>query len=232
MNTLAPGYFYAPRQPHRAPLAPLLWGVSQYLFYGMCIALAVGLVSHWLKPIDSEGYPPPVSIEAPALDLTVMETVVEAMPLMEADSPVSSATADEAIITILAATAWAEARSQGIEGMRAVIHVILNRSRDLDLAVDQVVFEPWQFSAWNDGDPNRSRALDPPTYDPQWLQAQALARLGVSGQSVDPTNGARFYHTVTCESRGCVRMREHGIGPRVMGDHVFYRSMRNAETNH
>jgi N-acetylmuramoyl-L-alanine amidase len=56
----------------------------------------------------------------------------------------------------LARTLYGEARGEPTEGQIAVAWVIL---LSLEGAVAQVCLAPWQFSCWNQGDPNRARLL-------------------------------------------------------------------------
>jgi N-acetylmuramoyl-L-alanine amidase len=133
---------------------------------------------------------------------------------------------DETEVRLLAATAWGEARSEGEDGMRAVAHVMVNRIGSRfgeDLAT--VILSPKQFSVWNRGDPNRrqvqSLVANPDRYtagDAQWDTAQRVAREVLSGQSVDPTDGALFYHTSAIRPR----WSRQGIGRQEIGAHVFY----------
>lgn len=128
-------------------------------------------------------------------------------------------------VRLLAATVWGEARSEGEDGMRAVAHVMVNRigprfGEDLST----VILSPKQFSVWNRNDPNRrivqNLARDPSSIatDPEWLIADRVAREVLSGQSVDPTNGALFYHT-----RGVrPRWARVGQGRQTLGQHIFY----------
>jgi len=140
--------------------------------------------------------------------------------------PVEPIVVDETEVRLLAATAWGEARSEGEHGMRAVAHVMVNRVGDRfgeDLAT--VILSPKQFSVWNRGDPNRRLVQnfvanpDPNvTGDPQWETAERVAREVLSGQSVDPTGGALFYHTRAIRPR----WSRQGVGRQVIGAHVFY----------
>lgn len=148
------------------------------------------------------------------------------------DEPSSGTSAyapvDEDDVRLLAATTWAEARGEGERGMRAVAHVIVNRvSERFGDNVETVVLAPKQFSAWNHNDPNRRLALDPEAYArsgaelESWRIAQQVAREVLSGQSVDPTGGALFYHTRAVRPRWARRAQ----GRRVIGAHVFYRDV-------
>ncbi|MEZ5995665.1 MAG: cell wall hydrolase [Hyphomonadaceae bacterium] len=140
----------------------------------------------------------------------------------------ASAALDENDVRLLAATMWAEARSEGEDGMRAVGHVIVNRvGRRFGENIETVILAPKQFSAWNIGDPNRPLAQDPERYATEganlatWETAQAVAREVLSGQSVDPTDGALFYHTRAIRPW----WSRYGEGRRVIGAHVFYRDV-------
>ena len=86
---------------------------------------------------------------------------------------------------------------------------------------------PKQFSAWNLGDPNRPLVQNPERYarggvnQVTWVQAQQIAREVLSGQSVDPTNGALFYHTRAIRPW----WSRYGEGPTTIGAHIFYRDV-------
>ncbi len=128
-------------------------------------------------------------------------------------------------VHLLAATAWAEARSEGEEGMRAVAHVIVNRiGTRFGEDVSTVVLAPKQFSAWNLHDPNRPLAQNPERYATSgmnlvtWQEAQQVALQVLTGQSKDPTNGALFYHTTGVHPRWA----RFGVGKEQIGAHVFY----------
>jgi spore germination cell wall hydrolase CwlJ-like protein len=114
--------------------------------------------------------------------------------------------------------------------MRAVAHVIVNRVGErFGEDVESVIRAPWQFSAWNRGDPNRPLAQNPERYATDgvnletWVIAQRVAREVLSGQSVDPTEGALFYHTRAISPWWA----RYGEGRREIGAHVFYRDVPN-----
>jgi hypothetical protein len=135
---------------------------------------------------------------------------------------------DEDEVRLLAATAWGEARSEGPDGMRAVAHVIVNRVGErFGESLETVIRAPKQFSAWNIGDPNRPLVQNPERYATRgenlatWLEAQDIAREVLSGRSVDPTNGALFYHTRAIRPW----WSRYGHGATVIGAHIFYRDV-------
>ncbi|HEX8901073.1 cell wall hydrolase [Vitreimonas sp.] len=146
-------------------------------------------------------------------------------PSSSAVSPATPVALNEEEVRLLAATAWGEARSEGEHGMRAVAHVMVNRIGDRfgeDLAT--VILSPKQFSVWNRGDPNRrtviNLARDPSSVitDPEWAIADRVAREVLSGQSIDPTGGALFYHTRAVRPRWA----RFGEGRQIIGQHIFY----------
>jgi spore germination cell wall hydrolase CwlJ-like protein len=143
-----------------------------------------------------------------------------------------AAPVNEADVHLLAATTWAEARSEGEIGMRAVAHVIVNRIGDrFGGDLQTVVLSPKQFSSWNLGDPNRRLAQDPERYatggadKETWDTALEVARQVLSGQSTDPTGGALFYHTRAVHP-GWDRF---GTGRQVIGAHVFFHDVAEGE---
>ena len=129
----------------------------------------------------------------------------------------------------MALTMWGEARSGGEESMRAVGHVIDNRRRlGRGRYVTETVSEAWQFSAWNAGDPNRSKMIEidrlaagTREHD-MWLAAKRVAGEILAGRSEDPTGGALFYHTTAVSPRWSA-----GVEPtRLIGGHLFFASAR------
>jgi spore germination cell wall hydrolase CwlJ-like protein len=114
--------------------------------------------------------------------------------------------------------------------MRAVGHVILNRwlAKRHGAYVTDTVSAAWQFSCWNQGDPNRAamlniEALPERSEDHRlWLVAKRLAGEILSGQSADPTDGALFYHADAVQPAW-----SHGVAPVArIGSHLFFRAVR------
>jgi spore germination cell wall hydrolase CwlJ-like protein len=133
--------------------------------------------------------------------------------------------ASEEEVHLLAATTWAEARSEGEKGMRAVAHVMVNRvGPRFGDSLTEVILHPKQFSVWNEGDPNRPLVQNPERYARSgvnretWETAQEVAREVLDGRSSDPTAGALFYHTRAISPYWA----KNGVGTQVIGQHVFY----------
>lgn len=134
---------------------------------------------------------------------------------------------------LLALTMWGEARSTGIDGMRAVGHVILNRansSRNFGDSIKEVVWKAKHFSCWNPGDPNRA-AMERISSMPEssagkirYRQAYKLAKDILSGRDPDNTHGALFYHTENIKPNWSPD--EEPVAR--IGGHEFYRTDKKA----
>jgi hypothetical protein len=105
----------------------------------------------------------------------------------------------------LARTMYGEARGEGVRGLEAVAHVVLNRVDARRWWGDDVVavcLKPWQFSCWNAADPNRRKLLDLSAADPVYARAFETAQrlLELQGRDHaerlrgDPTAGATHYY--------------------------------------
>lgn len=53
-------------------------------------------------------------------------------------------------LNIICDTVFLEAEGEGYEGQLAVAYVIMNRVRKRRKNVSQIVYQPYQFSCWND----------------------------------------------------------------------------------
>lgn len=120
---------------------------------------------------------------------------------------------------MLALTIWKEARNQPIEGQFRVADTILNRVLDKRWpnTIKGVALQRWQFSVYNQGDPNRT--LQPEftgaaDWD-AWSSALRVARWACSEGPQTPVN---HYHTKAVNPRWA-----QGVNPFVtIKDHIFY----------
>jgi len=136
-------------------------------------------------------------------------------------------------VDTLARTLYGEARGEGIDGMHAVAHVPLNRLKNPgwwtreqgdgipDDTVAAACRDPYQFSTWNAGNPNRDLiqkvTLDDPVFQKAYGVAIAVLH-GLGGFGEDPANGATHYHTVNVSPSWA-----EGREPvKRVGDHLFY----------
>lgn len=124
----------------------------------------------------------------------------------------------------LAKTIWGEARGEGLKGMQAVANVIMNRvSRGgwYGASVKDVVLKPYQFSCWNENDPNRALldAIGETTLNASG--AMSVAEAAINGTLRDITGGATEYHNKNIKPNWNWDKLEQTT---VIGNHIFYRS--------
>lgn len=104
-------------------------------------------------------------------------------------------------------TVWGEARGEPLMGQIAVAHVILNRwwkpgwwSREkadgvVDDTIEAVCKDPFQFSVWNTGDPNRALMTNLPITDQKYEHLWQICLMVWEGKFPDPTYASLHYHT-------------------------------------
>ncbi len=136
-------------------------------------------------------------------------------------------------LKIMALTVWAEARGEPKVGQRAVAWVIRNRfehpgwwSRAMGVlanTIAAVCLCPFQFSCWNDNDPNRQRLEDQATKRRgDFLDIRALCFEVLHEPPMnDPTAGADHYCTKAVAPRTKWAQRRTPVA--TIGNHLFYR---------
>jgi len=88
--------------------------------------------------------------------------------------------------------AWREARGEGRDGIRAVLHVIKNRADASRKSWAQIVYAHLQFSSMTYGqDPQLSNV--PVSPDPAFADCYEIADTISGGGDFDLTNGATHY---------------------------------------
>lgn len=128
---------------------------------------------------------------------------------------------------VIVATLWGEARGEGVEGMQAVLNVIINRSKgNFDNAIN-IVLCPKQFSVWNNvKDPyeysiqlaQKARTGNLPDRK-QYRQALELVDEAMKGKLDDITNGAIFYFNPKIVNPSWARKLKF---IKRIGNHDFY----------
>ena len=100
----------------------------------------------------------------------------------------------------LALCAWKEARGEGLDGLRAVLHVILNRVAALMCAtVHEAIYAKNQFTSMSvPSDPQFN--LEPVPPDVRWQQAKHMA--ASIENDPDNTNGAKYYANLATMDEG------------------------------
>ena len=104
---------------------------------------------------------------------------------------------------ILARTIYGEARGESISGQEAIASVILNRVAFAKRrgrywwgnTIAGVCLAPWQFSCWNENDPNRKIIERADDADIGFCICKRIALRAASGLLEDRTSGATHYHT-------------------------------------
>jgi N-acetylmuramoyl-L-alanine amidase len=141
------------------------------------------------------------------------------MAAMAACAPPAEAKPASIALTLMAITAYYEARGDGVHGMRAVCHVIKNRMRARPgSTIASVVLEPAQFSVWNRGGPARRKTPRP--NDPAFKEALEVARMVMLGEVWDFTQGALYFHERSIKPSWTKKMRVTAV----VGRHVYYRA--------
>jgi spore germination cell wall hydrolase CwlJ-like protein len=129
--------------------------------------------------------------------------------------------------TLLAKTAWAEARGESdINSPLGVIFSILNRQKGhkAGKTLWSIVTEPKQYSAWNKDDPNRDEISSFGPDHPDFQRYYDLANRALTGQVADPTNGSEWYITANLQMKrppGWTSALEEAAR---LGNHVFFRT--------
>ncbi len=105
-------------------------------------------------------------------------------------------------VELLARTIYGEARGEKVRGKEAVACVIFNRlkrSRECGGywwgdSLGGVCLKPWQFSCWNEGDPNLKKISSVTPENKTFQASIRIARRAAAGTIDDPTGGATHYH--------------------------------------
>lgn len=141
-------------------------------------------------------------------------------------------------IMYMTATVYGEARGEPYLGKVAVAHVIVNRakrpgwwSRQVDDVKDDtpaaVCVDKYQFSCWNESDPNSSvvrkiaiERLDP--YENKSIRSCLYAVLAAIEGEQDPTDNATHYHT-----KNILPHWAEDLDPSfAIGNHLFYNNVK------
>jgi N-acetylmuramoyl-L-alanine amidase len=132
----------------------------------------------------------------------------------------------------VALTVWGEARGEGVTGMMAVACVIRNRAlhpkvRWWGTGWKGVCLHPFQFSVWNEKDPNRRLLLSIAQGSPlpngpmsvTMATAMSITHDLMEGKLPDVTNSADHYHTLDVRPP----WKDDSKVVARHGAHIFYR---------
>lgn len=127
---------------------------------------------------------------------------------------------------IMARTLWGEARGEGLKGMRAVAHVIMNRFRDERWpdTIAKVCQQRFQFSCWNINQPARAgcEAVGMPALIDLGCYPVAVAVACGHDREGDLTGSANHYLTnELMMSEACPSWAKEEWITEVIGRHTF-----------
>lgn len=109
-------------------------------------------------------------------------------------------------LTLMAGTILMEAGGESFDGKVAVAWVIMNRdARAKHPGIDEIVWAPYQFSAWNTDAQARSHLQATMLSNPAlWDECMKAAAAAIWRFIPDPTHGATMYlnPTLTKQIRG------------------------------
>ncbi len=129
-------------------------------------------------------------------------------------------------IDTLARTIYGEARGESVSGQEAIAEVVMNRVHFSKRrgrywwgnTVSEVCRYPWQFSCWNQEDPNYRVITRVPDTDLIFCICKRIAARAVAGTLEDKTCGATHYHTKNVRPAWSVGK----IPCAEIGRHFFY----------
>ena len=104
-------------------------------------------------------------------------------------------------VELLALCIWREARGETNDAQLGVGCSIRNRVLKggwWGSTYRSVILKPWQYSSFNEGDPNSTKFPDP--NDPVGMQCTENASLVINGNCADNTNGAQSYFDRSLDS--------------------------------
>lgn len=133
---------------------------------------------------------------------------------------------DEEEIDVMARTIYGEARGEygridgGLASLIAVGNVVMNRVQQktwFGRTVREVCLKPYQFSCWNENDPNREKLCGVSSDNQVFAQCLDVAKAVVARRYPDLTKGSDHYYSNDLvfppkwayEANECVRIGKH-----------------------
>ncbi len=135
---------------------------------------------------------------------------------------------DDTVQMILARAIFGEARGETNEGKIAVGWVIRKRAENprwWGSCFHSVILKPWQFSAFNEGDPNRPFVEDPLHTNSEWdrrawHECYVIAGQILRNEADDPTFGADHFYSIIISPPPWAEEQKFTVQ---IGNHRFYR---------
>jgi N-acetylmuramoyl-L-alanine amidase len=125
-------------------------------------------------------------------------------------------------LEVLARTVYGEARGGPYPGKLAVAKVIVHRAADPRWPdrIRDVCRQPYQFSCWLKGDPNRQRLLEATLEIPALRECLLAATMAICARD-DPSKGANHYLTTELTRRSPPKWFDADKITAVVGAHTF-----------
>lgn len=131
-------------------------------------------------------------------------------------------------VEIIARTLFGEARGEvekvGILALEAIASVIWNRwlknPKKFGESPREVCLKPYQFSCWNNNDPNLKLLLQTTINHDTYSLCHRVAEGFIAGNSMDVTSGADHYHSRWIQPPNWAVGR---MPVTEIGNHYFYR---------
>lgn len=145
---------------------------------------------------------------------------------------------------VVGVNAFDEASDQGLPGIRAQIHSVINRHNAKDASgkarwyaratLAGTVTAPYAYSAQNTLDPNRERGMETPMDNAIMQMCLSEAKQAIAGYTADPTAGATHYYAEGTPEPSWVKGIDPKSGTSVappasfcckIGKHLFYKDV-------
>lgn len=128
--------------------------------------------------------------------------------------------------SLLALCIWREARGESYQGKLGVGWSIRNRVMTPKAwwgnDYEDVILKPWQYSSFNQNDPNSGKFPGNPKTDTAWSECMAVAETVYTEAAPDPTNGATHYHVASMDPKPTWALTAQFKVQ--LGNHLFYKS--------
>lgn len=139
-------------------------------------------------------------------------------------------------ISIMVLNAWAEARGEGRDGIRAQVHSVINRHKAgkwySRKTLAACCLAPYAYSCWTAADQNDTLAAEAPADDPEMIICGEEVEDALNGNTIDPTDGATHYYASGTPAPSWVSGIVNGeqkappaIFCKKIGRHIFYRGV-------
>lgn len=128
---------------------------------------------------------------------------------------------------LLARLLFGEARGEILEGQVAVANVVMNRAKIggwYGKTVKEVALKPWQFSCFNEDDPNLRLTASPPMREP-FTQCELIAELALKYLLTDNTGGATHYANLDVCAPAWAKS-DKMVHLCKIGRHTFFKELR------